>query len=126
VTDFFKKLEEIEKKEASLFVDNVAMATQDRRFLVGDPQEDAALTEVLFLNAHQAIHRAVTEISGETGLEALKANRKLHQLCRDFVEEHKIGCAETVYDMDDIIADAYGLIESICDIVGYVGEEEAK
>ncbi len=53
------------KDRADWLVDAVATATQDRRFLRGDPQEDALLTEVLFLNAEKAIRTAIARATGQ-------------------------------------------------------------
>lgn len=43
----------------------------------------------------------------------------LVKLCVDFVEEQHIYCAETIYQSDRVIENAYEFIEKICDIVGY-------
>jgi hypothetical protein len=40
-------------------------------------------------------------------------------LCKKFIDEHDIGCAETIYQTDRVIEDASEFIEAICDIVGY-------
>jgi len=40
---------------ADWLVDAVATATQDRRFLRGDPEEDRVATEALCLNGRKAI-----------------------------------------------------------------------
>ena len=43
-------------------IDAVAMATQDRRLLRGDPQEDKVLTEALELNARKAFNDAIVKV----------------------------------------------------------------
>lgn len=47
------------EKWADWLVDAVAMATQDRRFLRGDPAEDAVATEALYKNGKKAIEMAL-------------------------------------------------------------------
>lgn len=48
----------------------------------------------------------------------------LMALCREFIDEQKISCAETIYQTDRVIENAYEFIEGICDIVGYCCEDE--
>ena len=50
--------------------------------------------------------------------------QELFALCKAFIEQHNITCPETVYQVDSVIVDAYGLIEGICDIVGYIEEDQ--
>ena len=44
---------------------------------------------------------------------------KLTELCKAFIKEQEISCAESVYQSDNVILNAYELIEGICEIVGY-------
>jgi hypothetical protein len=44
---------------ADWLVDAVAAATQDRRFLRGDPQEDRVATEAIYENAKKAIQNVL-------------------------------------------------------------------
>lgn len=44
---------------------------------------------------------------------------KLWTLCKKFVETQQITCAESVYQSDRVIENAYELIEEICNLVGY-------
>jgi hypothetical protein len=44
---------------------------------------------------------------------------KLWAFCQKFIDEQGIVCAETVYQSDDVILDAYEFIEGVADIVGY-------
>lgn len=53
----------IAEKYAAWLVDAVAMATQDRRFLSGDPEEDTVATEALYLNGKKAIELALADSS---------------------------------------------------------------
>jgi hypothetical protein len=52
------------------------------------------------------------------------ARDRLWALCRKFVEERGITCPEHVSQCDDVIVNAYQLIEDICEIVGYHEEED--
>lgn len=49
------ELESIAADRADWLLDAVATATQDRRFLRGDPAYDADIGEVIMLNAKKAI-----------------------------------------------------------------------
>jgi len=44
---------------------------------------------------------------------------QLWEVCRNFIEEQQISCAEAVCQSDRVILNAYEFIEKICDIVGY-------
>jgi hypothetical protein len=55
--------------------------------------------------------------------ELLEA-RKLWQVCEQFVTDQNISCAETVYQTDRVIENAYAFIEQVCDVVGYVNMED--
>lgn len=45
-------------------------------------------------------------------------------LCQKFIKEQKIRTPESVYQMDNVIENAYEFIEQVCDIVGYHDDEE--
>lgn len=49
---------------------------------------------------------------------------QLFDLCEKFIKDNKIDCAETVYQSDRVIKNAYEFIQEICEIVGYDGEYE--
>lgn len=46
-------------------------------------------------------------------------NQELYNLCKQFVEDNKISCPETVHQCDRVIINSYDFIEKMCDIVGY-------
>ena len=48
-----------------------------------------------------------------------KEMNDLHALCLKFINDQKIDCAETVFQSDRVIENAYEFIREICDIVGY-------
>jgi len=51
---------------ADWLVDAVAAATQDRRFLRGDPAEDKLATEAIFLNGKKAIENCAAAVGKKT------------------------------------------------------------
>jgi hypothetical protein len=44
---------------------------------------------------------------------------KLREICKKFIEKHRISCSEAISQEDSIIVDAYDFIKEICDEVGY-------
>lgn len=48
----------------------------------------------------------------------------LYRVCIDFITKQKITCAETIYQSDRVIENAYEFIEEICDLVGYAKYED--
>lgn len=49
---------------------------------------------------------------------------ELLKLCRRFIAEQHIYCAETVYQSDRVIENAYEFIEDVCDIAGYFPSDD--
>jgi hypothetical protein len=49
---------------------------------------------------------------------------ELLELCERFIKEQNIFCAETIYQSDHVIENAYEFIENVADIVGYIPCEE--
>lgn len=45
--------------------------------------------------------------------------RDLLRHCVKFINEHDIGCSETIYQCDRVILNATDFIEGVCEIVGY-------
>ncbi len=50
----------------------------------------------------------------------------LWQKCIDFIEKQEIGCAETIYQTDWVIENAYEFVQEVCDIVGYQEYEDEE
>lgn len=50
--------------------------------------------------------------------------QQLWDLCQKFINDQKISHPECVYQSDRVIENAYELIDNICDIVGYVKDED--
>lgn len=44
---------------------------------------------------------------------------KLMEICKGFIEEHKIQCPEKIYASDKITEESPYLIQQICDTIGY-------
>lgn len=44
---------------------------------------------------------------------------ELLALCKRFIEENTISCAETIYQTDRVIENSYEFIHDICEVVGY-------
>lgn len=44
---------------------------------------------------------------------------QLYDLCKQFIDEQDINCAESIHQTDRVIENAYFFIERVCDIVGY-------
>ena len=40
-----------------------------------------------------------------------------------FIDDNGIGCAETIYQSDRVIQNAYEFIEELCELVGYYKED---
>ena len=52
--------------------------------------------------------------------------KKLWDICNGYVQEQKISCAESVYQSDRVILNAYEFIENVCDVVGYWDDSEER
>lgn len=48
----------------------------------------------------------------------------LWKVCEKFISDQDIGHAETIYQCDWVIENAYEFIEEVCDVVGYQPYEE--
>lgn len=43
----------------------------------------------------------------------------LFKIVQDFIDKQDITCAETIYQTDWVIENAYEFIERLCNVVGY-------
>lgn len=59
-----QRIAQLSEKWADWLVDAVAMATQDRRYLRGEPEEDKVATEAIYLNGKKAIESALRAMQG--------------------------------------------------------------
>lgn len=48
------------------------------------------------------------------------------EIVEDFIKKQEIACAETIWQTDWVIENAYKLIEDLCEVVGYYdyGDED--
>lgn len=56
--------------------------------------------------------------------EQLQQAQALVAHCEQFIQDQRIHCAETVYQSDRVILNAYEFIEGVCDIVGYYDDPD--
>lgn len=54
----------------------------------------------------------------------LQQAQALVEHCEQFIQDQRIHCAETVYQTDRVIQNAYEFIEGVCDIVGYYDDPD--
>lgn len=50
--------------------------------------------------------------------------QKLMNVCKKFITDQDINCAEDIYQSDRVIENAYEFIEQVCKVVGYVEMED--
>jgi hypothetical protein len=50
----------------------------------------------------------------------------LWNVCKKFVEDQEIGCAETIYQTDLVFEHACEFIEDVCNVVGYKPYEDEE
>ena len=43
-----------------------------------------------------------------------------------FIKDQEIGCAETIYQTDWVIENAYEFVEDVCNVVGYLPYEDEE
>lgn len=56
----------------------------------------------------------------------MKVDAELFDICKDFIKDNEITCAESIYQKDSIEANALDLIEQICELIGYYEEEDEE
>jgi hypothetical protein len=54
----------------------------------------------------------------------MSVQKDLFRVVVRFIEKNNIHCAETIYQSDHVIQNAYEFIEELCDIVGYTKTED--
>ena len=55
---------------------------------------------------------------------SVKEMAALWNACVNFIKEHEIGHVEQIWQIDSIILASTELVESVCEIVGYVEYED--
>jgi len=51
---------------------------------------------------------------------------ELWKVCQNFVAQHEIGCAESIYQSDRVMIAAPELVEEVCNVVGYKPYEDEE
>ena len=74
-----------------------------------------------------AIEQAETDrkvAETEIALKLQAAKDALYDTVTAWIKKHDVNCSENIHQSDNVIANAYTLIEDICNIVGYAKVEE--
>jgi|SRR5215217_718275 len=61
----------------------------------------------------------VEQLTTNDGIDEFRNLAKMKAIIQNFVEEQDIICAETIYQTDRVIENAYELIEKLVELVGY-------
>lgn len=97
---------DIAKERADWLLDAVATATQDRRFLRGDPEYDDVAGEAILLNGEKAILVALSRIATEEACRAREAEALRHlDAVLDMADEaYRKYCGEEFdgFDAEDV------------------------
>lgn len=60
----------------------------------------------------------------DMGKTIRRRHRTLAAVCKKFINDNEITCAETIHSCDGIGENSYAFIEKICDLLGYYKEKE--
>lgn len=71
-----------------------------------------------------ALEAEEPKVTGGADLDDHFKGAKLLELVRAFVKDQRISCAETIGQCDHVIVNAYGFIEKLCDVAGYLPSED--
>lgn len=76
-------------------------------------------------NAPEEWRKQITiQLTNNNGIDELRDLAKIKAIIQNFIEEQEISCAETIYQTDRVIVNAYEFIESLVEIVGYKEYED--
>ncbi len=75
--------------------------------------------------SHQETVKMYREMLAERDAKIAKLER-LETIACEYIKRHEIFCSESIYQMDEVILTATGVIEEFCDVVGYYEIEEAQ
>ena len=45
--------------------------------------------------------------------------KEIEDVVKKFIDDNNIDCAETIYQVDKVIENAYDFIQELCELVGY-------
>lgn len=65
----------------------------------------------------------VTQLTTNDGIDEFRNLAKIKAIIQNFIEEQDITCAETIYQSDRVIVNAYDFIEELVELVGYKESE---
>lgn len=66
----------------------------------------------------------VEQLTNNDGIEEFRQLAKMKAVIHNFIEEQDIHCAETIYQMDNVIENAYEFIQELVELVGYKKDED--
>jgi hypothetical protein len=66
----------------------------------------------------------LNSMTNEEGIEEFRNMAKLRAIVMNFVDKQDIWCAETIYQTDRVISNAYEFIQELVEIVGYKEDED--
>lgn len=76
-------------------------------------------------NAPEEWRKQITiQLTNNNGIDELRDLAKIKAIIQNFIEAQEISCAETIYQTDRVIINAYEFIESLVEIVGYKEYED--
>lgn len=75
--------------------------------------------EIACAYARMGIDPPWADIKYDPVIDRLAKAEKVLALVEAFIEKHNITCPETISQTDDVIANAYDFIESLCETAGY-------
>lgn len=64
------------------------------------------------------------QLESNDGIDEFRNLAKMKAIIQNFVEKHNITCAETIYQVDNVIVDAYDFIQELVELVGYKERED--
>lgn len=66
----------------------------------------------------------IEQFRKDSGIEEFRQMAKLKAIVQNFVIAQNIYCAETIYQTDRVIENAYEFIEDLVEIVGYLPDDD--
>lgn len=88
---------------------------------------DKAFDAMLFINKERPKEwekSILSSLKTSDGINELRNMAKLRAIVVNFVEDQNIFCAETIYQTDRVIQNAYEFIQELVEVVGYKKDED--
>lgn len=70
--------------------------------------------------------QAMDIVQVKSSLERACKRKQVYEICEKFIKDNHISCAETIYQTDWVIENAYNFIEDVCNVVGYYSDEQGE